>query len=86
MTELKTQIIDALRSDSYRPVDAQKLAKQIRVKKKHMSEFREAIDAMAQAGTIRVGKKGRIRLKASAGFIAGVVKKIASGAGFVIPT
>ena len=36
-------------------------------------------------GQDREGKKGRLQIKASAGFVTGVVKKISSGAAFVIP-
>jgi ribonuclease R len=86
MSQLETKIMDKLRSDKYRPIVALELAKSLRVSKKSMKDFRAIIEQMTQSGVIRVGKKGRIKLKPSAGFIAGVVKKIASGAGFVIPT
>lgn len=86
MKQLTDRIIDALRSDSYRPMVVQDLARRLRIPKKGLPEFRAVVESLAESGVIRVGRKGRIRLRASAGFISGVVKKISSGAGFVIPS
>jgi ribonuclease R len=83
---MEEKIKTALSSESYRPVVAQALAKLMKVSKKAMPEFRSTLEAMISGGQIREGKKGRLRLKPSAGFIAGVVRKIASGAAFIIPT
>ena len=82
---MEENIKNLLASDDYRPIVAQELAKKLRVSKKHMADFRQKLDAMISGGLIREGKKGRLRLRPSAGFIAGVVKKTMSGAGFVIP-
>ncbi|MBL8820545.1 MAG: ribonuclease R [Planctomyces sp.] len=81
---METRILEVLASKEYRPVVAADLAKMLRVTKKGMAEFRLALENIAAAGKIRVGKKDRIRLKSSAGLISGIVKKISSGAAFVI--
>jgi ribonuclease R len=86
MSHMEAKIMEALRSDRYRPIMPQELARKLRVSKKDNNEFRTVLQKLTETGVLRVGKKGRIRLKPSAGFIAGVVRKIASGAGFVIPS
>ena len=50
-----------------------------------MPKFRAVVGTLESAGKIRQGKKGRLQLKAAAGFVTGIVKKINSGAAFVIP-
>ncbi len=85
MSQMATRILDVLGSKEYRPVVAADLAKILQITKRGMPEFRQALEQIASAGKIRVGKKGRIRLKSSFGLITGIVKKIGSGAAFVIP-
>lgn len=85
MSQMETRILDVLGSKEYRPVVAADLAKILRITKRGMPEFRQALERIAAAGKIRVGKKGRIRLKSAFGLITGIVKKIGSGAAFVIP-
>ena len=58
--------------------------KKLGITKTGMPKFRVAIDAMMSSGRIREGKKGRLQMKAAVGFVTGVVKKIASGAAFVM--
>ncbi|MCA9047902.1 MAG: ribonuclease R [Planctomycetaceae bacterium] len=81
----ESRIIEFLSDPDYRPIERGALAKQLRVTKRNLPAFRQAVDALIESGKIREGKKGRLRLKAAAGFAAGVVRKISSGAAFVIP-
>lgn len=85
MSKLQDQIIEFLSDAGYRPIDSGALAKKLHVNKKGRPKFKAAVDELIAAGKIREGKKGRLRLKAAAGFVSGVVRKIASGAAFVIP-
>ena len=85
MSRLEDQIIELLSEPKYRPIDAGAIAKKLRVTKKSMPRFRTLIESLIESEKIREGKKGRLRLKAAAGFVTGVVKKISSGAAFVIP-
>lgn len=85
MNKTEEQIVEQLSEASYRPIDSGALAKKMKVSKKGLSRFRAAIDALKSSGQLHEGSKGRLRLKASAGFVTGVVKKITSGAAFVIP-
>lgn len=78
-------IIESLTDDSYRPIDRAGLAKKLRISKKKLPEFHQTVDDLISSGKVHEGKKGRLRLKASAGFVSGVVKKVSSGAAFVIP-
>ena len=50
-----------------------------------MKKFREAVTELVESGQIRKGKKGRLRLRTVAGFVTGIVRRIKSGAAFVIP-
>ena len=85
MSQMDDRIKQGLAAEDYRPLVAAALAKELKIGKKAMPAFREALERLIAGGAIREGKKGRLRLKPSAGFISGIVKKIASGAGFVIP-
>lgn len=86
MNSIQDRITSLLSADDYRPVVPQELAQTLRLTKKELHEFRVALESLNSAGVIRADKKGRIRLKPSSGFIAGVVRKISSGAAFVIPS
>lgn len=85
MSKLEDQIIETLSDSAYRPIDAGAVSKQLGITKKRFAGFRMALDSLIEAGKVREGKRGRLQLKAAAGFVTGVVKKISSGAGFVIP-
>lgn len=85
MSNLEDQIVEYLSEPDYRPIDAGALSRKLRISKKNRSQFQAALESLTSAGTIREGRKGRLRLKTAAGFVTGVVKKINSGAAFVIP-
>jgi len=85
LSKLEDQIIEHLSDPKYRPIDSGALAKKLRVNKKSMPEFRNELELLVSDGKIREGKKGRLQLKAASGFVTGIVKKISSGAAFVIP-
>ncbi|MFN8710102.1 MAG: hypothetical protein ACK50J_25810, partial [Planctomyces sp.] len=86
MNSIQQRIQTALAADDYRPVVAQGLAKQLKVNKKNLPAFQKALDELIASGHVREGKKGRLRLRPSAGYIPGIVRRISSGAAFVIPT
>lgn len=85
MSQLEDQIIEHMSGPKYKPVESGAIAKKLRVTKKDMSKFRRIIESLMTAGKVREGKKGRLQLKAGDGFVTGVVKKVSSGAGFVVP-
>lgn len=86
MSKIEDQIIEVMSEPGFRPMEAGALARQLRISKKALPEFRATLDTLLQAGTVREDKKGRLRMKAATGFVTGVVKKITSGAAFVIPS
>lgn len=85
MSKLRDQIIELLSDPNYRPLDAGAVSKKLRVSRKGMKKFRATVDDLVASGQVREGKKGRLRLKTTAGFVTGVIRKINSGAAFVIP-
>jgi len=82
---LQDQILEHLAQPNYRPSKAGSVAKQLKIKKKEMPDFRQAVERLKNDGRVTENEKGRIRLRESAGEIAGIFKKISSGAGFVVP-
>lgn len=80
------QILAFVNSIEYRPVTQAILARSIDVKKKGLGEFRDSMARLMEAGKIRQDKQGRIRVCSSSGLVAGVLRKISSGAAFVIPS
>lgn len=85
MKKIEEQIVAFLSEPRYRPIDAGQIARKLRITKRGLPKYRETIDKLVEEGRIREGKKGRLRIKASAGFVTGVLKKVSSGAAFVIP-
>ena len=82
---LQDQILEQLADPKYRPLKAPAVAKLLKIKKKKLPEFREAVERLKRDGRVTENQKGKLRLKEAAGEIAGIFKKIASGGGFVVP-
>ncbi|MEO2032385.1 MAG: ribonuclease R [Planctomycetaceae bacterium] len=85
MSKIRDQIIELLSDPKYRPLESLAVSKKLQVTKKGMKKFRETVAELIESGQLREGKKGRLRLKTTAGFVTGVVRRIKSGAAFVIP-
>ncbi len=85
MSKLRDQIIELLSAPDYRRMDPLSVSKKLQVTKKGMKIFRVVVDELVESGQVRKGKKGRLQLKTTAGFLTGVVRRINSGAAFVIP-
>ena len=81
----ETAILAEISEVAYTPVTSAVLAKAMQVSKKSLREFREAIEALIESGRIRVDKQERLRPRGSAGLVPGILRKISSGAAFVIP-
>ena len=82
----ETAILAEISEVAYTPVTAAVLAKAMQVSKKSLREFREAIEVLIESGRLRQDKQGRLRPRGSAGLVPGILRKISSGAAFVIPT
>ena len=85
-TSFEDQIMAVVSEIDYRPVTQAILAKSIDVKKKALRDFRDSLANLIEAGKLRQDKQGRIRVQGTSGLVSGVLRKISSGAGFVIPT
>ncbi|HQX52539.1 MAG TPA: ribonuclease R [Planctomycetaceae bacterium] len=80
------QILAVVNAVEYRPVTQSILAKSLGIKKKALRDFGDALARLIEAGKLRQDKQGRIRVCGSSGLVSGVLRKISSGAAFVIPT
>lgn len=85
MSELEQQIRDYVMRSGYKPVTAKGLAKKLGVRKKSMPPFREALERLIERGDVRAGEHGLLRPRQGPGLMAGIIKRISSGAGFFIP-
>lgn len=81
----KEQILEHLADPAYRPSKASSVAKQMKIKKRDLPKFREAVDGLINDGRVTENQKGRLRLREAAGEIAGIFKRISTGGGFVVP-
>lgn len=83
---MESQILAVVNAIDYLPVTTSILAKSMQITKSQFPEFKDVLATLIEAGRIRQDKKGRLRPRGSTGLVAGVLRKISSGAAFVIPT
>jgi ribonuclease R len=84
-TSMETLILAEINAVDYRPVTSSVFAKSMKISKKGLRDFRDALATLIESGRIRQDKQGRLRPRGSGGLISGVLRKITSGAAFVIP-
>jgi ribonuclease R len=85
MTNLEQQVLDTLTKPDYKPIKAAGLAKRLKITKKNMPDFRSAMDRLAEKGRVKETKKGLLRPREAPGMVVGIIKRISSGVGFLIP-
>lgn len=85
MAALAQQLIEYISRPGYNAQRIKTLAKNLGVTKKRSADFQAAIDSLVQAGRIRISAGGRVQLAVSSGSVIGILRKIASGAAFLIP-
>lgn len=85
-TSFEDQILAVVNGADYRPVTLAILARLLDVKKKALRDFRDSVANLIEAGKLRQDKQGRLRPRGSSGLVSGVLRKISSGAAFVIPS
>ena len=85
-TSFEDQVLAAVNDPDYRPVTQAILARSLDVKKKALRDFRDSLANLIEAGKLRQDKQGRLRPRGSSGLVSGVLRKISSGAAFVIPS
>jgi ribonuclease R len=85
MSDLERRILDALSEPGAKPLRPAALARRLTLTKKQIPAFREALEKLVSSKRLREGKKGRLRPRNVPGLIAGVVKRVSTGAGFLLP-
>ncbi|MFV0445173.1 MAG: hypothetical protein ACK5Q5_16475, partial [Planctomycetaceae bacterium] len=85
MDSLSQQLLEYIGREGYKPQRIKTLAKNLGITKKRWDGFQATIDQLQSEKKIRLSDGGRVQLPAPTGSITGIVRKIASGAAFVIP-
>jgi ribonuclease R len=84
MSDLERRILDVLSEPGAKPLRPAALARRLILTKKQIPEFREALASLVSSKRLREGKKGRLRPRHVPGLIAGIVKRVSTGAGFFL--
>ncbi|MEY4188562.1 MAG: Ribonuclease, partial [Planctomycetota bacterium] len=82
---LESLILTKLLAVDYQPVTPGVLARQLQLSRDQGQQFRETLTTLLESGRARQDKHGRIKPRGSTGSATGIVKRIQSGAGWVIP-
>jgi ribonuclease R len=85
MDQLAREVLDYINRPGYRPQRVKSLAKNLGVAKKGQPEFEQVLDDLRQRGRLRISEGGRVQPAAPANTVIGIVRKIASGAAFLVP-
>src|SRR5580704_13376984 len=85
MSDLERRILDVLSEPGVKPLRPAALAKRLKITKKQLPEFRDALHQLVESQRVKEGKKGGLRPRHSAGLVEGIVKRIGSGAGYLRP-
>jgi len=82
---LQQRILTAVQAVDYAPITAKELRQQLGVDRGELEEFAEAVAALVAGGRLREDKRGRLKPRGSIGTVTGVLRRITSGAAYVIP-
>jgi ribonuclease R len=85
MASIAQQLLEYISREGYQPQRVKTLAKNLGVTKKKWDGFQATLDELQRDKRIRISEGGRVQLPVQAGTVLGVVRKIASGAAFLIP-
>src|SRR5580698_7196915 len=86
MSTLEDQILAALERESYRPVKARALARQLGLPTAAQPKLKAALRELVAQGRIELGKGNVIRRARPVSGIVGVFRRTSAGSGFVRPT
>lgn len=78
-------LLDYISRPGYKPQKVKALAKNLGVTKSKWAAFQRTLDTLIQQQRVRLSEAGRVQLPAQAGTVLGVIRKIASGAAFLLP-
>ncbi len=82
---LDREILAVVNHQEYQAVKPHNLAKRMGLGKKHLDDFKAALERLKSAGELRVSPSGRVMAKTPAGLVPGVLRKRSSGVGYLIP-
>ncbi|MEY2724885.1 MAG: Ribonuclease, partial [Planctomycetota bacterium] len=85
-SSLQRQVLNLLQSVDYAPVTAAGMLQQLGLSRDSENALAEAIDALIAGGRLRQDKRGRLKPRGSIGTVTGSLRKITSGAAYVIPS
>ncbi|MFM7056571.1 MAG: ribonuclease R [Planctomycetota bacterium] len=85
-SSLPQQILTAVQAVDYVPITAKELRQQLEVRREELEDFAAAITTLVAGGRLREDKRGRLKPRGSIGTITGVLRRITSGAAWVIPS
>jgi ribonuclease R len=84
-SSLQQRILTAVQAVDYAPITAKELRQQLGVERSELEAFAEAVAALVSGGRLREDKRGRLKPRGSIGTVTGVLRRITSGAAYVIP-
>lgn len=84
MNRFQEEIVQFLQRPGYKPLKAKLLAKKLGVTKKRWPQFEEALAAVEVAGDVIILSSGRLQARRQVDTCTGTVRKIASGAAYVL--
>lgn len=85
MPDFEKKILDYVTRPGYTPVREKALLKKVGGSKSTFAEFEQAMENLRASKDILVSDSGLIRPVKKEGWIAGMIKKTGSGAGYLIP-
>ena len=85
MPSFEQRIMEYLTRPAYRPLKPKSLAKKLGVRAKTMPEFQQAVDRLLEAKKLLQNSSDQLVAGRSSELVDGIVRRISSGAGFLIP-
>ena len=85
MNNLEHRILDYVSDDENPPLKPAILARRLGLKGPDKKQFHETLDRLLESRRLREDKQGRIVVRSVQGAVVGTIKKITSGAAYLIP-
>lgn len=79
------RILDYLKRPEYKPMGAQRLARELGIAEAHYGDFHDAVDALRRVGRVVIGTGNALLLPQPSGQIVGTYRANPRGFGFVVP-
>lgn len=84
MTSLPQEIMEFVSRDGYEPLKAKALAKKLGIKKKRAEEFEQVLQDLLANHRLQATETGKIKLPSQRVGLHGILRKVASGNGYVV--